>query len=519
MKFKEYMTKPKIISLIMVFCLVIFCFIVARIGMRRIIEPETPLSSTNIEAMFYVAMPDNGQIVCIGDGLINSSEEKSGEIAVERTVVTAPDNSAFVGNAYHVVWNNIKHGENGIEVYGDVASGPKSAKGDVTSVRDFGAVGDGVTDDTVAINKALNATSGGILYFPSGTYVISKGVRVRSNTHVVGDGKTSIIIAKEGTTRGSTMLKLENNSNVVFDNICVSGNSSVNYENMDAQDGIHLLDIWNSDTVTVKNCYFIDNIYTGIRDINSSNITVENCTFKNTDCGFITLGGGIIQNIKIRNNILDGHQASEPISLFADAPHSNVIIENNKISNKTFGCGIYVDGKQHNNNIQIINNSINSCAGGIRVINTSNALIQGNTVTNTTSGCGFRIQYCTNTIFKDNSCDNIKNDGLEVKDCTDITITNLTATDCGRRNDNYFNVRFTGDSNENVTFIDSKISYNDTSQRIGLCFACDTDISMNNIDYGNASVWLTKNTENTSLTVPEAIKVINNGQANEITRY
>lgn len=41
----------------------------------------------------------------------------------------------------------------------------------VRSVKDFGAVGDGKTDDTAALNRALEGT--GLLYFPVGTYLIS----------------------------------------------------------------------------------------------------------------------------------------------------------------------------------------------------------------------------------------------------------------------------------------------------------------------------------------------------------
>src|SRR5574343_1405356 len=40
----------------------------------------------------------------------------------------------------------------------------------IVSVKDFGAVGDGVTDDTAAIQAALDTASGKGLYFPSGTY-------------------------------------------------------------------------------------------------------------------------------------------------------------------------------------------------------------------------------------------------------------------------------------------------------------------------------------------------------------
>ena len=40
---------------------------------------------------------------------------------------------------------------------------------DTVSVKDFGAVGDGVTDDTAAIQAAVNAANA--IYFPAGTYV------------------------------------------------------------------------------------------------------------------------------------------------------------------------------------------------------------------------------------------------------------------------------------------------------------------------------------------------------------
>src|SRR2546423_2836921 len=52
------------------------------------------------------------------------------------------------------------------------------------SVKDYGAKGDGFTEDTAAVQNAVNAANGGTLYFPPGTYIISSvsftaGVRVR----------------------------------------------------------------------------------------------------------------------------------------------------------------------------------------------------------------------------------------------------------------------------------------------------------------------------------------------------
>ncbi|WP_170830736.1 glycosyl hydrolase family 28-related protein [Pseudobutyrivibrio sp. ACV-2] len=469
--------------------------------------------------MFYVEMPDNGQIVCIGDGLINSSDEKSGEMAVERSVVTAPDNSAFVGNSYHVVWNNIRHGENGIEVYGKAESGPKPERKVTASVRDFGAVGDGITDDTDAIQQAIYSCPNGELYFPTGTYVISNVIRIPSNIHIAGDSSNSIIIAKEGTKRGATMLKIYNASNVKLENICISGNSSVNYENMDTIGGIHLLDLSTSNNITISNCYFIDNIYAAIRDVNTNNVIVENCSFLNVDCGFITLGKYNTHDIIVRNCVFDGHRASEPVSLFADGSHDNVLIENNHMSNKTSGCGVLVAGLQPNHNIRIINNVIDSCATGIKVVNSTNVQVLNNSISNLTNGAGIRMYDCTDAVLGDNICYNIQQDGLEVKDCTNLTITNLTTTNCGQGNDNFVNVRFRGEKNSNVSFSDSSIEYNNTNSKVGLIFSCETDIDMNNIDYDNASIWLTKKTSNMSLSAPSTVKVRDQGQANEILKY
>jgi len=66
------------------------------------------------------------------------------------------------------------------------------------SVKNYGAVGDGVADDTTAIQAALN--SGGRIYFPAGTYIISSALTVTSNyTSVVGEGLNAIIKTTNST--------------------------------------------------------------------------------------------------------------------------------------------------------------------------------------------------------------------------------------------------------------------------------------------------------------------------------
>ena len=54
------------------------------------------------------------------------------------------------------------------------------------SVSDFGAVGDGVTDDTAAIQAALDAST--TVYVPTGNYVISTALSVPATTIIYGEG-------------------------------------------------------------------------------------------------------------------------------------------------------------------------------------------------------------------------------------------------------------------------------------------------------------------------------------------
>jgi len=89
--------------------------------------------------------------------------------------------------------------------------------GAVFNVLDYGAVGNGSTDDTASVQSAINAASsagGGTVYFPSGTYKVTKQsaldrtdypgisggptkigacLEMKSNVHLDGDGRSSII--------------------------------------------------------------------------------------------------------------------------------------------------------------------------------------------------------------------------------------------------------------------------------------------------------------------------------------
>jgi hypothetical protein len=77
---------------------------------------------------------------------------------------------------------------------------------DIVSVKDFGAVGDGTTDDTTAFTNAFAYLNTGTvpraLYIPSGNYVVNSGTCsiTASNRAVFGDGLASRLLIPTTTT-------------------------------------------------------------------------------------------------------------------------------------------------------------------------------------------------------------------------------------------------------------------------------------------------------------------------------
>lgn len=71
-----------------------------------------------------------------------------------------------------------------------------AAVGNILNVKTYGALGDGTTNDTAAIQAALTAlSSGGSLFFPAGTYIISASLVPNNGTEMLGEGGGSTVIA------------------------------------------------------------------------------------------------------------------------------------------------------------------------------------------------------------------------------------------------------------------------------------------------------------------------------------
>jgi hypothetical protein len=84
-----------------------------------------------------------------------------------------------------------------------VAQSIQSRLDSIAVITDFGATGDGVTDVTANINRALfqifcrsvNPAARRSIYFPAGTYIISDTLNIPPNCQLYGDGPDSSIIS------------------------------------------------------------------------------------------------------------------------------------------------------------------------------------------------------------------------------------------------------------------------------------------------------------------------------------
>lgn len=143
--------------------------------------------------------------------------------------------------------NGVKPDENGnVQVQGVV---PIVA---YANVKDYGAVGDGVTDDTAAINECL--ASNRYVYIPSGTYLLTNGNSIiMHDNQVLELADNSVIKATiPDEEKYYYAIKIDKKHDVVIRGGKIIGDRDENYEPKKERGyGIH---INQSQSVSVENC-------------------------------------------------------------------------------------------------------------------------------------------------------------------------------------------------------------------------------------------------------------------------
>lgn len=168
------------------------------------------------------------------------------------------------------------------EIVAAMAALPTSTgTGLYVSVKDHGAVGDGVAEDTVAIQDAIDSipASGGVVWFPAGVY-ISGPIFLKSNITLDGEGQSVSIIKLKSAAEATLIGRFTSATNIHLRNLGFDGNKA---GNLSAGHPIEFHGVTDS---SIMNCAITNSRQNGLRwDGCTGNIIAYNRVSDNTFCG------------------------------------------------------------------------------------------------------------------------------------------------------------------------------------------------------------------------------------------
>ena len=203
------------------------------------------------------------------------------------------------------------------------------------NVKQFGAKGDGVTNDTKAIYNALNFLSKsktkGTVFFPAGDYLVNITITVPAGVSITGD------------SRDSTIIKRIDKSNTAIFNL--KGNQNI--RDIAFKSRINLYP--TGDDITITNCK-ITGISQGIQNAATINrLTVSNTLFDG--CGYGILSNKLPSYDTTISNCMFINSTADDIEI--NSPSKRWLIENCNFKDNVsksifsgFGIGVAVHAKE-----------------------------------------------------------------------------------------------------------------------------------------------------------------------------
>ncbi|HEX8931558.1 MAG TPA: glycosyl hydrolase family 28-related protein [Patescibacteria group bacterium] len=254
------------------------------------------------------------------------------------------------------------------------------------NAKNYGAVGDGITDDTAALTSWINAlnsaTAGAGGYLPAGQYMITSALPSITNSSVTifGDGWAqaantigSVISAKTGFPLATAMLILAGEG-IELRDITIDGQNHA--DTIIAITGAHVrllsmqargvtagnvcVDVQTGgSSVWIDTCVIngINGANTGIQ-INDTDAIIVNSKPQNSAYNIVLLGGA--SGTIIANNHMTPGQSFGQNCIYINGSPSHVIINGNRFDNFVYSAIQLTPSSSTPNNIQITNNQFHS---------------------------------------------------------------------------------------------------------------------------------------------------------------
>ena len=172
----------------------------------------------------------------------------------------------------------------------------KTAYRPPVSVSNYGAKGDGVSDDTQAIERAIDArSSGGTVTIPAGTYILTSPVLLQSNITMKGAGMGETILYMPGDGDGAAMLRTYADSEMSNTTI-----SDMTLRSDLPEKHVIAISLANYSNVTIERVRVENAHYALKADTKGSNLTVRDFTARNCGQLYISrLTGGAFENLDL----------------------------------------------------------------------------------------------------------------------------------------------------------------------------------------------------------------------------
>ena len=227
---------------------------------------------------------------------------------------------------------------------GAVATTVQAKLRETVSVKDFGAVGDGVTDDTAAIRLALSALSyagGGRLHFPAGMYKTYTNYdplfTVPANTEIVGDGAATILQVESGSDTNGNIFTMSGANSAIrgmkinFNCVPLSPDTQVAFSIAASNLAFSDLVMTGSHTalvLSILHCFVLN------QNATHEGLTIKDCTIQNFRYGILRASTctGTQTRVSIQNNLWQNNYANH---IALNTP--NGVIDDVDVIGNTFG--------------------------------------------------------------------------------------------------------------------------------------------------------------------------------------